>query len=195
MENPQDRESRFAWSRDEFGLNAHDVLDYLCSPALNQPEVAPHEHDFNVLYDLRNLEEWAFTLYDPLVALDEEEGSVVLRFESLWHDFRVALPFGEAERYWFLNVDADFETKDTAAELAEKLGRQEATIVSAGVHGIVRGQELMRRWLAWRRETDEFKGQGTLNIARETLQGLHRLVTPDKPLPDSYIELRAGPTF
>ncbi len=194
MKDLQDQEHQFAWNRDEFSLNAYNVLDYLCDPAFNQSEAVPHEDDFQALDDLQQLEEWVFTLYEPLVALDEEKGTAVERFEPLWHNFRVALPFSEAERHWFLNLDTDLEAKDTEVEMAEKLSSQEATIVSAGMHKIITGRDLVRRWLAWRRGTDEFKGQGTLDIARETLQDLHRLVTPDKSLPDSYISLRTKPT-
>jgi len=48
----------------------------------------------------------------------------------------------------------------------------------------------MRRWIAWRRQTDELAGQGTYDLALETLRGLVELLAPGKPLPDSYRRLR-----
>jgi hypothetical protein len=39
-------------------------------------------------------------------------------------------------------------------------------------------------------QTDEYAGQGTLDLAREALRGVVQLLVPDMGLPDSYLRLR-----
>lgn len=186
MKYPPSLEQEFASRRDEFRLNAHNLLEYLSAPVLDRQEAGLREDDIQALGDLSDVEMWETTLQEPLIAADSSYG-LVERFEPAWRSFQAALPFTVEERTWFLDPDG------TTAERADKRN-QEATIISAGVHKVVSGRELVRRWLAWRRETDEFEGQGTLDIAREALRSLHELVTPGEPLPDSYIRLRAEPT-
>ncbi len=186
MEYPPSLEQNFAARRDEFRLNAHNLLEYLCAPVLDHQEAELHDDDRQALEDLSDLEVWETTLNEPLIAADSSYG-LVERFEPAWRSFQAALPFTMEERTWFLDPE------DTTAERADK-ENQEATIISAGVHKVISGRELVRRWLAWRRETDEFEGQGTLDIAREALRSLHEVVAPGELLPDSYIRLRAEPT-
>jgi hypothetical protein len=72
------------------------------------------------------------------------------RFEERWRRFQAALPFNEVEGRWFLHeVNAGLDVDDvdiTVIEEAEELARQEATIITAGVHKVVSGRELLRAY-------------------------------------------------
>jgi hypothetical protein len=108
-------------------------------------------------------------------------------FRSHWRYFHEATPFGEAEREWlFENVS--FHVPRQEGEIEDQLGG-EPRVISEGVHKVIAVQELIRRWLAWRQQTDEFSDQGTLDRARTALAHLMTNVTPDTPLPKSYTDL------
>jgi len=114
----------------------------------------------------------------------EEMGDFVIKLHAL----RQALPLTEAERNWI--IDPSLGTVDAHEEhIVESIGIHEPELVSAGVRRVVSGRDIMRRWLAWRRETDEYAGQGTLDLAREALRGIVELLLPGE-LPPSYLTLR-----
>jgi hypothetical protein len=46
----------------------------------------------------------------------------------------------------------------------------------AGVQRTVEGRDLMRRWMSWLKEADEFQDQGSLGQARDALSSVHRLM-------------------
>jgi hypothetical protein len=115
--------------------------------------------DYVALADLRRLEERTPEAQAELESTSPERTT----FDELLHNLHVALPFGEAERQWMSSNC--FEPNDVKR-------RQEIHIVSAGLRRVVYGRDLLRRWWAWRRETDEFGGQGTLELTREALRGL-----------------------
>jgi hypothetical protein len=113
----------------------------------------------------------------------EDRIEPVNRFKELCHEFHTALPYDEAERTWLLQC-----MKEADAEL-ELLSQFEGQIVSAGLRKAVHGRDLIRRWVAWHRETDEYAGQNTLGVARSALAGLIGLLAPKQPLPDAYLTL------
>jgi len=101
----------------------------------------------------------------------EQTGVPSIRLHDTILAFRTALPFNEAERAWLHamrsvpNAPADFDP-------GQRIESQTGTIMVAGVRRPVSGHNLMSRWLAWRRQTDEYQGQGSLDQAREALQSL-----------------------
>jgi hypothetical protein len=125
-----------------------------------------------------------------------------LPFGRLTARLHGALPYSEAERQWLMNAEPpdplrlltppiDHQTiVEVQSRHHERYLGLEARMVSAGLIHIVSGRDLMRRWLSWRSETDEYTGQGSLDQAREALAGLIKLVTPDETLPSSYLSLR-----
>jgi hypothetical protein len=186
-------EDRFRWRRSDFGMYASDMLDYLCNPLFNRPQAdAPpyHDYDFEALSDLGLLENVATHLSEPLLAA-YGHGLRLGDFEPRLRDFYHSLPFGEAERHWLLDLNYGAQSDDTEADLEAKLSRQEATIISTGLQRVVTGRSLLHRWLAWRREADEYSGQDTLSVARESLRELIEIVVPDTSMPESYAALQA----
>jgi hypothetical protein len=100
--------------------------------------------------------------------------------------YRVALPFDETERAWLYDAyEAAWGPK-----CIQRIRAQEARVMSAGLRRVVVGRDLMRRWWAWRRETDEYAGQGGLDAAREGLRAIVEAVAPDLDLPTPYLALR-----
>ncbi len=163
------------------------LLDYLCDGTFNQPNVPLHIDDFMATDYLQQLEGYAEGLYEPLVALDGSYERLT-DYEGQWRRFQAALPLSEPEFQWFMSIPNLYST-DTAAELEQKIGYQVGTIVSAGIHKVVSGRELLGRWVSWRRETGDFAGQGTLDVARDSLAELVEIVVPGTPLPKSYVAL------
>jgi hypothetical protein len=164
----------------EFGEYSGIVLDYLADPTYDQPPVANdkpfHREDFHVLGDyLHQLEQVGAILHDPLIAADD---SCVLleQYEKYWFRFQSTLPLNEAERSWLWHADYDPKSTDSESTLARKLGRQQASIVVAGIHRAVTGQELLNRWLDWRHEAGAYQDQDTLAVAKKALRELVELV-------------------
>ena len=180
-------ERRFDNARTNFADAADALLDYLCDETLNQPDVPLHDEDFFATDYLQQLGGYAEGLHEPLVALDGSYGRLT-DYEGQWRRFQAALPLGEPEFTWFLSIP-NLKSTDTIAELEQKIGYQVATIVSCGIHKVVSGRELLGRWVSWRRETGDFAGQGTLDVARDSLAELVEIVVPGTPLPKSYVAL------
>ena len=96
--------------------------------------------------------------------------------------FHATVPFSQGERRWFHDVYGEatkLECDAPGFSLPEILAGVEATIISNGLHQMVRGRELMRRWAAWRRQTDEFADQGTLSQAQRYVNKIENLVMRD----------------
>lgn len=110
----------------------------------------------------------------------------VKQFRELCFSFHTALPYSEAEREWLLQHTRDVIGRGNEFELIDEL---EGQIVSAGLRQTVRGRDLMQRWIAWHRETDEYAGQHTIGVARSALAGLIGLLEPKQPLPEPYLAL------
>jgi hypothetical protein len=101
--------------------------------------------------------------------------------------YHVALPIDEAERGWLFDQCNGL----AVPEQLRFIRRQETTIVSRGLHRVVYGRDLLRRWSSWRRQTSEFVAQGTVDVARESLRELIETVLPGTKLPSSYLALRS----
>jgi hypothetical protein len=114
---------------------------------------------------------------DPVVS-----GNDIYRLFQEFGRLHAALPFSEAERVWLLRKSSD--------EWPDGLIGEAAEIMSNGVRQVVRGRELVRRWWAWRRETDEFVGQGSLDEARQALGVLAETLVIESKRPE-YPDIRA----
>jgi hypothetical protein len=113
----------------------------------------------------------------------EEIGDLHRSFE----DLHVALPFTEGERRWMLWDYKNWQGRGLVA-----LKGQTVKIMDAGVTSVVSGDDVIRRWSAWRREQDEFAGQGGLELARRSLRDIASRVLTDDTWPDDYRHLRRG---
>jgi hypothetical protein len=84
-----------------------------------------------------------------------------------------AMPYSEAERRWFRIAYGDPEIGWNDMRQAE------VEVVSGGLRHVVYGRELFRKWWAWRRDTDEFEGQGGRAEACQVLDVLADRFTID----------------
>lgn len=85
--------------------------------------------------------------------------------------FHVALPYNEAERQWL-----DRKSMSHASEMPSFIQGQEDRLMVAGVWRAVSGRELTRRWMLWRRGTDEFTGQDSVAEACKALGHIQDLM-------------------
>jgi hypothetical protein len=129
--------------------------------------------------------------------MTELQDAPVNHLRKYVEDFHTALPFTEAERGMLFRTaggsEDDYIPREDD-EILSWLEVKEELVVSAGLRHVVRGRDLTRCWLSWRRETDEYKDQGTLDVAREALRAIIHLVTPKEPLPEAYLVLRQQPS-
>lgn len=184
----------------DVGSAAWELLSQLSSPpATSGGDLWKRESV--VIEDLDEFE----TEY-ALVSLSTNPTEAKLRLhadiQSLGHTFHTALPYGEAERRWLLdqyrNTASQFVYPPDHGTVIALVGQHEERIVSSGQRQLVRGQDLIDRWLAWRREEGAFHGQGTLDVALEALRGLYHLCAPGDEsredliasLPESYLDRR-----
>jgi len=115
----------------------------------------------------------------PLLdVFDEVDGEDRQQLHNTLLAFHTALPFNEAERGWLWQIHRRVNDIDCSTEDVPRIIEgYEDRIMMAGVRRVVSGRELMRRWIAWRRETDEFTGQSSLDQARQALQRMQDLVS------------------
>jgi hypothetical protein len=166
--------------------DAHALLDYLSRPFDESANQGDGWYDFDAdgLSTLVELERLV-----PHIRPDERVSIEDLEtFHLALTAMRSALPLTHAERHWLvkehLGVDAYY------VHIQEEIGTRTEEVVSEGQRKQLDGADLLRRWLAWRRESGEYSGQGTLELAREALRGMVELLAPDEPLPESYRALR-----
>jgi len=108
-----------------------------------------------------------------LAELDVGDGATL---SDLLHTFHTALPYSEAEWHWLHRAYYELPVGSGRWNI---IRRQEIQLVSSGLRQVVYGRDLLRRWWAWRRETDEFRGQGTLDVARGALSAMVENFHPD----------------
>jgi hypothetical protein len=107
-------------------------------------------------------------IHDGLTFAEPSDGIKAAHREvDLLH---ACLPLSDGERRWM--IDAYDANRDEGDRLDQAIVGSEATITTNGLRQVIKGQELVRRWAAWRREIDEFAGQG---IIKETRQHLRRI--------------------
>jgi hypothetical protein len=175
------------------GDYAYDLLAELCEPhdVLGYDKTRPSDRR----YTWRAADDRTLTTYvgfewrlKHIRATDDVSAREMESFGLKLHALQQALPFTEAERNWL--VDPQGVAVAAQRKHIEKWAAvQEPELICAGVRKVISGRDVVRRWWAWRRETDEFAGQGTLDLARESLRGIVELLHPGE-LPASYVVLR-----
>jgi hypothetical protein len=158
----------------ELARDTTELIGQLSAPLDTSGPQQPEKPDCEALITLSNIE-----FLRPLLLAEHESviGDGQSRLDQLWTTFHTALPFSEAERVWIMRTCSE-HSEIHSQEVLDVIGRQEGEIVASGLRQRVSGRDLMHRWLSWRRETDEYADQGTLDIAREALLGLATLLNP-----------------
>ena len=152
--SPLASDRRWQWAEDD-----HDVLS--CVVDLEQkyqPLLIPRLRPF-------------FGPDEPVPPIRQRDtGREIARCMARYH---AALPFEVAEREVLLQV-CDYNLP--LGEVEGRIEAFESTVVSGGVRRVVQGRDLMRRWWSWRRQTDEFAGQGSHEIAQQALRDAGHLL-------------------
>jgi hypothetical protein len=137
--------------------------------------------------DIAALEDWAGLEVAVRGIHGGGYGKLVEAFGQLWSGFHTALPFTEPERGWLRRIYGE-RPAGRMEDIPRNISHREETIVSAGVHKVVNGHDLMERWLRWRRKSGEFSDEDTLDLACEALSRIVQLVAPGRSLE----EIRSG---
>ena len=112
----------------------------------------------------------------PLLEVPLElTGNISARLFRTVLEYHTALPFTEAERGWLHTVYRQ-ASPHRADQLHHMLEHHTGSVMAAGIRRPVSGHDLMSRWLAWRRQTDEYQGQDSLDQTREALKTLGDLL-------------------
>jgi hypothetical protein len=168
---------------DEGGEHALQLLENLLAPKTPMPFASGEtprwddtdQQGFHFLFGLQSDINCIDPSYDDTIST----GEII----DPWHGIATALPFSEAERYWMLEAQRrhwrTHRQRDPEVPLTESIVSVETTVMSAGVRQVLRGRDLARRWAAWRREADEFSGQGGLTTALSMLNHIAYELVPD----------------
>jgi hypothetical protein len=139
-------------------------------------------NDIYTLYRMADLETVlsTFLLFEPEMPQPEQKEAISFLNTNL-AKYHEALPFSSAERRWLTRQCARIEEYPVAEEVLRDM---QAELVIGGLRRVIQGGDLVRRWWAWRRQTDEYAHQGTVTIAREGLEAIARRFLP-RPLPEA----------
>jgi hypothetical protein len=168
------------------GIHAGDLLRDLCYEV---PTDWPDERRWRwTPSDLWSFHNW-HSVEEHVPAALAEPGLTADQIDTITGtlmDVNVALPYDEAERYWLY---AAYNEAYGPGSIGVIRQRKPEEIVTSGLRKVIDGRDLMRRWWAWRRETDEFRGQGSLDIARNALRSLIETVAPSElPAADAALQ-------
>jgi hypothetical protein len=161
------------------GVHAYDFLYDLCYDVPTVPEEGRGrwiKSDKWAFHNWRSMEE-------HIPAALSEPGLDATQVENVigsLTDIHVALPYDEAERSWLSAAYCEAYDEAGAASIGVIRQRQAEEIMAGGLRRVIDGRDLMRRWWAWRRQTNEFTGQGSLSIARQALRSLIETVAPSE---------------
>jgi|GEM_PF-5601878 len=164
---------------DQIADHAAVFLRYLSVPPSEQTLYEDADDGIQELY--ADLDRW-FTLSE-VDAKGDERILFQEKFVALVHTFHTALPHDEAERRW--QYDNHGKVMPERGEVRDI----EAEVMSGGIRRVIHGRELVRRWIAWRQESDEYAGHNGVGVARSALAGVITLLAPGRPLPKEYVEL------
>lgn len=193
-EHDDDADIAFDHFDRDVGELAFHTLDYLCIDlvGLEADAYGWTKVDHGAFSDLQQADHLAQLLVPPTTATLDSRQTFNERMAAL----RQALPFSEAERQWLFD-DPDNKGRKTLAfgtidpKYVEAVRQSETQLMSAGIWRVVRGRDLMERWLCWRREAGDYAdGRGGLSQARNSLHGLVQLLTPELGVPESYSALQ-----
>lgn len=172
------------------GRMAHETLNALCADVTAMPT---DEHgwtraDYKGLHVVTQVDYLGRILMPPATTSPDTLAKLAGSMVTL----RTALPFSEAERNWLYDDPdgkADTAGSEEDIEYDDVVRQSSVRLVSAGLHRVVHGRDLMQRWWSWRRATGEYADGAGLNQARESLKGLIELLAPELGLPESYTAL------
>jgi hypothetical protein len=134
-----------------------------------------HEDDWDTFGELRHMDTGVPLFQqapDPFL-----DGGDAVELHRRLTRFHAALPFSESERLWLCSIDFPYST-----DFAGRVAAIDAEVFNAGIRQRVPGAELIRRWAAWRREADEYAGQGSLREARCLLGQIGEQLLPEGAL-------------
>jgi hypothetical protein len=163
-------ESPYGMTGGETGEHVLGLLENLLTPKTPMP----FEPGETPRWDDTDIEafEYVALLDGDMRCLDPtyEEGSVNTGLtHEAWQQLTPSLPFGEGERNWLIQTLYRPMGQTDKPTVRERYPNAflpiEATVISGGVHQVVQSRDLVRRWASWRRETDEFAGQGNITRA------------------------------
>lgn len=187
MSAEHERSSRFYEPFGDVGAEIADFAKLLGESLAQAPEVLDSS-EVMPSADAEALEHWLVLEHlVPMMAVPEElDGVVRKQGHDVLSVLHTAMPYSEAERGWLLRLYRQPNRPEIFVREPEALptwlATQEARIMSAGAKRVVSGRDLMRRWTAWRRQSGEFEGQGSLDEARAALRGVQWFMKPGFPL-------------
>jgi hypothetical protein len=186
---------RFGPFGDDVGRRAVGVLAGLLEPvselvSSEEGLVVWSGDDFRVFEHLTELET-GIRLIEPHP--DKVDGGDIADLHRAFGRFHVALPLSEAERLWLFDPlkIRRYEKGEPGIHEPETLLGVAEEVTSAGIKQVIQGSEVVRRLSAWRREQDEFAGQGTLDEAREALGEIALTLVTEDNWPRGHEDLRA----
>jgi hypothetical protein len=141
------------------------------------------ESDIYTLFRMTDLETVVSKFYfeREMPAQEQEKAAPMLYVRlAAYHD---ALPFSAAERR---ALAMRCSTMNERPVVEERLRLEAATMTESGLRRVVQGGDLVRRWWSWRRQTDEFAGQGSADLAHRALGDIAWRFMP-KPLPGDLL--------
>jgi hypothetical protein len=172
------------------GEHGIELLDYLCVARQNAEPFSEQREEWQP-GDSWGLQSW-LALEDGLLLAPLSAGlrneTQLRRFHDASDMFHQHLPYNEPERAWLMKMALSPFTISNIPEYF--YNAEEESITVAGLLRVASGRDLMRRWLSWRAETDEYTGQAVMDCVQDSLRDLVELVAPDQRLPASYRELR-----
>lgn len=116
----------------------------------------------------------------------EVEGDEIGDLHRAFERLHMALPFSEAERHWLRERPRRYEP-----DIAGAIWGQADEIMQDGLIRVVQGRELVRRWWAWRREVEEFAGQGALEETQQALGEIITTLVSDSNWPSGESEVKS----
>jgi hypothetical protein len=171
----------FGLHGDSSGREALSLLDELRLRGRDPDPRHPVDGD-SMVYESLHEFDTGLMFIEPHHDMD---GGEIGNLHRLFEDFHVALPFTEGERQWLYR-----RGREGRGGYLHTFAGQTDKIMEGGVMREVNGGDLLRRWRAWRREDDEFAGQGSLELAMQMLSDIaHRLIIEEN-WPEEYAHLR-----
>lgn len=196
MDREYEQYGPFGCHGDDIGGRAIGVLAGF-SEAVPDEYVSPDgrlfiwsEDDFRTFQDLEQLES-GIRFIEPHPEID---GGDIGDLHRALGRFHAALPFNEAERQWLFDPVDVREPMQPAKranifDIDNLVGVVEE-VTSAGLKQVIQGREIVRRMATWRRETNEFAAQGTLDEARQELGIIATTLVRDENWPREHEDLR-----
>jgi hypothetical protein len=172
----------------QLGVEAQNLIWVIERAIYDEPNTL-EERAFADPRTLVSIVEFDHQLAGFAVDLEPQASRRINHFISIYHE---ALPFNCGERRWLTHTIMRLsEDHLQRCDRIDQLATMEGGIISQGLPCAARGGELMRRWSAWRAQTDEFAKAGTFDLARVALAGLGGVLLANHHRANEYPELQA----